>query len=126
MVGEEFQAGQSYRRLCISEDFPKSSLGSAHEFTKSKTEGHGQRIGDLYSYIHRAQLGKADVFAVQIRAFCRVFLGGPTLRQKPERGALCTRRGRPASIAGLAYGFGEFRALRDIAVQRSNRHHVQL
>jgi hypothetical protein len=86
VVGEEFQAGQSYQRMYISEDFPKSSLGSAHEFTKSKTEGHGQRIGDLYSYIYRALLGKADVFAVHIREFCKVFLGGPTLRQKPERG----------------------------------------
>jgi hypothetical protein len=53
-------------------------------------------------------------------------VGGPTLRQKPERGACCDRNRRPDLIAGLADGFGEIGPLRDVAVQRSNRDDVQL
>jgi hypothetical protein len=50
-------------------------FGSAHEFAKSQTEGLGQRIGDLNSYIHLTQLDKADICAVHTGSFSKVFLG---------------------------------------------------
>jgi hypothetical protein len=49
-------------------------LGSAHEFAKSKSEGRGQRIGDLNSYIHLTQFDRTDVCAVHIGSLRKIFL----------------------------------------------------
>ena len=52
----------------------KLLLSSAHEVAESETQGPGQRMGDLNSYIHLTRLDRADISAVHIGLLRKVLL----------------------------------------------------